>query len=99
MRVYLGKTIVFVLNRNNFTIIESIDLIGEGGLGNLQIGSEEFPIVLEINSNQYEFCLSKQIDLAENANFILFLNRFRWKFNLGKNFNIEKYWKYADYHP
>jgi len=45
--------------RNNLTIIESILLRGEGGIGGLQVGSSLIPIVLEINANQYKLCSSK----------------------------------------
>ena len=50
--------------RTNFTMIESILLQGEGGIGKLQIGhrqmdSSDIPIILEINANQYQLCSSR----------------------------------------
>jgi len=85
-------------HRNNFTIIEPIELIGQGGLGNLQIGQSEFPIILEVSPDHYEFCLSKQIDFDVNQNICLFCFSIRsqWKSCLGEKINIEKYGKYAD---
>jgi hypothetical protein len=52
--------IIFFSFRNNLTIIESILLRGEGGIGSLQVGNSEVgsPIILEINENQYELCSS-----------------------------------------
>jgi hypothetical protein len=55
---------MYLIVRNSLTIMESILLRGEGGVGSLQIGnrqpgSSSIPIVLEINANQYKLCSSK----------------------------------------
>jgi hypothetical protein len=55
---------MYFIVRNSLTIMESILLRGEGGVGSLQIGnrqpgSSSIPIILEINENQYELCSSK----------------------------------------
>jgi hypothetical protein len=62
--------------RNNLTIIESILLRGEGGIGTLQVGNRKIgssiiPIILEINENQYTLCLStlKTIFLFQKKKF------------------------------
>ncbi|CAF3992395.1 unnamed protein product, partial [Rotaria sp. Silwood1] len=52
---------MYLIIRNNLTIIESILLRGEGGIGSLQVGnrpagSSLIPIVLKIDEKQYELC-------------------------------------------
>lgn len=51
--------IVSICFRNNLTIVESILLRGEGGIGGLRVGSSQTPILLEIDANQENLCSSK----------------------------------------
>lgn len=41
------------------TIVESILLRGEGGIGGLKVGSSQIPLLLEIDTNQQYLCSSK----------------------------------------
>ncbi|CAF1175327.1 unnamed protein product [Rotaria sp. Silwood1] len=59
--ILLIKYEMYLIIRNNLTIIESILLRGEGGIGSLQVGnrpagSSLIPIVLKIDEKQYELC-------------------------------------------
>ncbi|CAF2702202.1 unnamed protein product [Rotaria sp. Silwood2] len=52
---------IYLVVRNNLTIIESILLRGEGGRGSLTVGnrkagSSDIPLVLEMNEKQYKLC-------------------------------------------
>ncbi|CAF4062890.1 unnamed protein product [Rotaria sp. Silwood2] len=60
---------MYLVVRNNLTIIESIHLRGEGGIGSLQVGNRQagssiIPIVLKIDEKQYGLC---SIDKNENS--------------------------------
>ncbi|CAF3615397.1 unnamed protein product [Rotaria socialis] len=52
---------IYLVVRNNLTIMESILLRGEGGKGSLTVGnrkagSSDIPLVLEMNEKQYKLC-------------------------------------------
>ncbi|CAF3930904.1 unnamed protein product [Rotaria sordida] len=52
---------MYLIVRNNLTIIESILLRGEGGIGSLQVGNRQagsslVPIILKIDEKQRELC-------------------------------------------
>ncbi|CAF3551098.1 unnamed protein product [Rotaria sordida] len=52
---------IYLVVRNNLTILESILLRGEGGKGSLTVGnrkagSSDIPLLLEMNEKQYKLC-------------------------------------------
>jgi hypothetical protein len=94
--IFRNRNIIF--RRNNLTIIESILLRGEGGIGGLEVGSSTIPIVIEISANQYNLCSSKSTRVFfEIEIFGFFLIRSRWKSSVTKNIGTSKYRKYANH--
>lgn len=91
------QMIVSICFRNNLTIVESILLRGEGGIGGLRVGSSQTPILLEIDANQENLCSSKWKIFSTNEYSSLFV-RCRWKSSCTKNDITSKYRKYENNH-
>ena len=78
-----------LLFRNNLTVIESILLRGEGGIGSLQVGHREAsspitPIDITIDEKQHTLCSSKST-LSQDFLFRRHFLRFSKKYLISKN--------------